>query len=187
MDPATEADLPRVIVFPPRPTDEPLAESAHMRAHLLAPGAPAPDDTDALIVLPDASRFAYVPRAPGGPAATLAPDPLARGNSFKPLHESERALVAQLSIAASRRLDTGPESERVFLFLRGRGLLSLENGDALRFEPNQLGIVPAGYSARLWAQGPEDVLAVVFQPRAPPSEKRTLAGEIAKRRAPTSG
>ncbi|HVM45311.1 MAG TPA: hypothetical protein VM582_05195, partial [Candidatus Thermoplasmatota archaeon] len=104
-------------------------------------------------------------------------------NAFKPLHESERALAALLSIAASRRLDAGAESERAFLFLRGRGLLILENGDTHHFEPHTLAVVPPGFAARLWAQGPEDVLAVVLQPRGGPAERRTLAGEIAKRRA----
>jgi len=177
-------DLPRVVPFPTRPDDAPFAETPLTRAYLLAPTAAPPADADALVDLPDGSRFVYAPRAPGGAPHALAFDPFVRGNAFKPIHESDRALGALLSIAASRRLDTGAESERFFVFLRGAGLLSLENGDVHRFEPNTLGIVPAGYAARLWAQGPEDVLAIALQPRgAAPKERRTLASEIAKRRA----
>lgn len=175
-------DLPRVVALPARPTPEPIVETPTTRAFLAAPGGALPPEADAVVELPQGGRFVYAPRAPGGPASELTVDPMARGNSFKPLHESARALAAQLSIAASRRLDTGPESERVFLFLRGQGLLSLENGDALRFGPGDVGVVPAGYAARLWAQGPEDVLAIVLQPRGASGEKRTLASEIAKRR-----
>lgn len=176
-------ELPRVVPLPEKGAPAPFAESSQMRAYVLAPGAAAPPEADALVELGDGTRFAYAPRAPGGEPALLAPDPFLRGNAFKPLHESERALAALLSIAAARRLDTGAESERAFLFLRGQGLLSLENGDVMRFEPRTLGIVPAGYAARLWSQGPEDVLAVVLQPRGPPEEKRTLASEIARRRS----
>ena len=176
-------ELPRVVPFPTQPADEPFAQSAHARVHLVGPSGALPADTDAVVELPDGSRIAYVPRVPGGPASVLKVDPFVRGNAFKPLHESPRALAAQLSIAAARRLDTGAESERVFVFLRGVGLLSLANGDVHRFEPNTLGIVPAGFAARLWSQGPEDVLAVALQPRVAPAEKRTLASEIAKRKA----
>lgn len=157
-------------------------ETPHSRVYLLPPGGAPPPDTDAVLDLPDGGRVAYAPREPGGPATQLALDPFVRGNAFKPLHQSERALSALLSLAASRRLDTGPESERIFLFLRGPGLLSLANEDVQRFGPNTLAIVPAGEPARLWAQGPEDMLAVVFQPRSAPAERRTLASEIAKRR-----
>ena len=176
-------DLARLVELPTRPDAlVPFIETSTTRVFLLALGTPAPPGTDALVEMPDGARVAYAPRAPGGPPAALAIDPMLRGNQFRPLHESPRALAALLSLAASRRLDTGPESERVFLFLRGPGLLSLENGDALRFGPGSVGVVPAGEPARLWAQGPEDVLAVAFQPRAPPRPRRTLSGEIAKRR-----
>ena len=175
-------ELPRVVPFPAQPSI--VAETATARIHLLAPSGDPPADTDALVALADGSRVAYAPRAGGGPPATLEYDPFVRGNAFLKLHESPRALGALLSIAASRRLDTGAESERVFVFLRGTGLLSLENGDVHRFEPHTLGIVPAGFAARLWAQGPEDALAIVLQPRGTPTEKRTLASEIAKRRSP---
>lgn len=182
--PARVDDLPRLVALPPRPDAVvPFVETPHTRAFLLAPGATPPQGTDAVVELPDGGRFAYVPRAPSEDAPReLAIDPTLRGNQFRPLHETTRALGALLSLAASRRLDSGPESERMFLFLRGPGLLSLENGDALRFGPGMLGVVPAGEPARLWAQGPEDMLALVLQPRAPPQERRTLAGEIAKRR-----
>lgn len=178
-------ELPRVVPFPGQPSL--FAETAHARVHLVGPSAALPPDTDAVVELADGGRIAYAPREPGGPAALLKVDPFARGNSFQPLHESPRALAALLSIAAARRLDTGAESERVFVFLRGRGLLSLENGDVHRFEPHTLGIVPAGFTARVWAQGPEDVLAVVLQPRGSVGEKRTLASEIAKRRVESGG
>lgn len=175
-------ELPRVVPFPERPSL--VAETTHARVHLLGPSGELPADTDAVVELADGARIAYAPREPGGPATALKFDPFTRGNAFQPLHESPRALAALLSLAAARRLDTGAESERVFVFLRGRGLLSLENGDVHRFEPHTLGIAPAGYPARLWAQGPEDVLAIALQPRGVPTEKRTLAGEIAKRRQP---
>lgn len=180
-------DIPRVIEFPARPSAEPVAESAHTRAYILAPGAPLPDGADAFVTLPDGARFVYVPRAPlagaSGMARALDVDPGARGNRFMPIHESERALAALLSIAASRRLDTGPESERLFLFLRGSGLLFTQDEQSHRFAPNTLALVPPGEPARIWAQGPEDVLAVVFQPRGQQAERRTLASELAKRRA----
>ena len=177
-------DDPRLVALPPRPDAlVPFVETTHSRAFLLAPGTQVPDGADAVLHLPDGARFVYVPRAPSAaPPATLAVDPMMRGNAFRPLHQSERALAAQLSIAAARRVDTGPESERLFLFLRGPGLISLENEEVLRFGPMTLAVVPAGEPARLWAQGPEDVLAVVFQPRGLPEVRRTLAGEIAKRR-----
>jgi hypothetical protein len=59
----------------------------------------------------------------------------------------------------------------------------MENGDTHRFAPGWAGVVPPGEPARVWAQGPEDVLAVVMQPAGQREEKRTLAGELAKRRA----
>lgn len=178
-------ELPRVAPFPAGPGA--IDQTPHARVLLLAPSDPPPADTDALIPLADGSRIAYVPRAPGGPATELKVDPFLRGNAFEKIHESPRALAALLSIAAARRMDAGADSERVFVFLRGAGLLSLENGDVHRFEPNTLAIVPAGFAARLWAQGPEDVLAVVLQPRGVAAQKRTLASEIAKQRHPGPG
>jgi hypothetical protein len=184
VSPRDVQDAPRLVELPTRPDAiVPFLETAHSRAYLLAPGVAVPDGTDAVLHLPDGARLAYAPRAPGGAEpTTLAVDPMMRGNSFKPLYQSDRALAAQLSIAASRRVDTGPESERVFLFLRGPGLLSLANEDVHRFGPMSLAIVPAGEPARLWAQGPEDALVVVFQPRGAAEPRRTLRGEIAKRR-----
>lgn len=175
-------ELARAIDLPQRPTAEAFAETTHARLYVLAPGAPLPEAADVSFTLPDGSRFAYAPRAPGGPAQEVAIDPMLRGNAFKPLHQSPRALSALLSLAASRRVDTGPESERVFLFLRGTGLVSLENNDVIRFNPNVAVVVPAGEPARVWCQGPEDALAVVLQPQGMREERRTLAGEIAKRR-----
>lgn len=175
-------ELARAIDLPKSPGTDAFGESTSARFFLVAPGAPLPDAADVAFTLPDGSRFAYAPRAPGGPAQVVTIDPFARGNSFTPLHESERALSALLSLAASRRLDTGPESERAFLFLRGTGLVSLENNDVIRFNPNVLIVVPAGEPARVWCQGPEDALAVVMQPHGQQEDRRTLAGEIAKRR-----
>lgn len=179
-------DVPRTVPFPPQPSaDAPLVESTHSRAFLLPPSAAVPTGCDVVLPLPDGPRLAYVPTAPAPgehAAVEVAVDPFVRGNQFKPLHQSERALSALLSIAASRRLDTGPESERLFVFLRGRGLVFMENGDTHRFEPNTLALIPAGEPAGVWSQGPEDVLAVVFQPRGGRVERRTLRGEIEKRR-----
>jgi quercetin dioxygenase-like cupin family protein len=116
-----------------------------------------------------------------GAGALLAVEPLA-GNAFRPLHASDATLAALLSIAAGRRMETGPESERVLVFLRGAGFVFLQNGDALRFAPGDAALLPAGEPARVWAQGPEDVLAVVLQPQGGRAERRTLKGELEKRR-----
>lgn len=174
----------QVVPFPPRPSsDAPLLETPHTRAYLVAPGATWPAGSDVILQLPDGARFAYVPTAAGPGPAEVTIDPFVRGNSFKPLHDSPRALSALLSIAAARRVDTGPESERVFVFLRGSGLVFEENGDTHRFEPNTVCLAPAGEPARVWAQGPEDVLAIVLQPKGQQAERRTLKSEIAKKRA----
>lgn len=175
-------DLAGVAPLPPRPTDAPVLDTGLSRVYALPPGAPAPPGADATLALPDATRVAYVLAGEGAPTELLV-DPFVRGNAFQPLHASARAQSALVSLAAGRRLDMGPESERVLVFLRGRGLLSLDNGDVHRFEPHHVGFVRAGEAARLWAQGPEDVLAVVFQPRGGRQEKRTLASEIARRRS----
>src|SRR5581483_524714 len=143
----------------------PALETPAAVCYHLPPGAPLPARTEAFVTLPDATRFAYVSREGAGAAAEVAADPLLRGNAFKPAHASASTLVAVLSLAASRRLDMGPESERVLLVLRGRGLVSLENGDAHRVEPMHVAFVPGGEPARVWSQGPDDVLAVVFQPQ----------------------
>lgn len=178
-------DLAAVAPLPPRPTAAPVLESPAARVYLLAPGAAPPEGTDALLPLPDGARIAYAPKEGAADApAQLDIDPFIRGNAFHPLHASARAESALVSIAASRRMDAGPESERVFVGLRGKALLSLENGDVHKIEPNTVAFVRAGESARVWAQGPEDFLAVVFQPRHERAERRTLASEIAKRRSP---
>ena len=175
-----------VIPFPARGSSAPLVETPYARAFLLEPGAPAPEGTDALVTLADARRFAYVPipSSQASDAALLTVDPFVNGSRFMPLHQSSRALAAQISIAAARRVDTGPESERLFLFLRGSGLLFDQNGDTMRIAPEHVAVAPAGEPARLWAQGPEDMLAIVFQPNAERAPRRTLSSEIAKRRAP---
>lgn len=161
----------------------PVVESAYARAFVLGARAAAPEGTAVTFLLPSSARFAYTPRSPSvAPPVEVAPDPFVRGNAFTPLHQGDRALVALLSIAAGRRLETGPESERLLVVLRGRGLVFLENGDTLPFDANHLAFIPAGEPARVWAQGPEDVLAVVMQPNVAPVKRRTLADEIAKRR-----
>lgn len=178
-------ELARTLPLPDRPSlTEPAVETTHARGYLLPPAGPPPEGCDFLFGLPGALRFAYVPKAEGAAAQhAVEVDPFLRGNAFKPLHQSPRSLAALLSIAAARRVETGPESERLFVFLRGTGLIFLENGDTFRFEPGHAGVVPAGEPARVWAQGPEDVLAVVMQPAGQREEKRTLAGELAKRKA----
>jgi len=172
----------QLAALPARASAEPVLESAHSRSFLLAPRAELPNGTDAVIDLADSSRFAYAPRAPDASAPTMAAqlaiDPFVRGNAFRPLHESSRALSALLSIAAGRRVDTGADSERTFLFLRGAGLVFEENGDTHRFEPNHVALVPPGEPARVWAQGPEDALVIVFQPKGVSAPRRTLRREI---------
>jgi hypothetical protein len=162
---------------------KPAFETPAARGFRLPPGGPVPAGCEIVATLPDATRFAYAPRAEApAEAREVALDPLLRGNAFRPLHESATTLAAALSVAGGRRLDTGPESERVLLFLRGNALLFLDNGDTFRAEPMHWAFVPAGEPLRVWAQGPEDALALVVQPRGPPVERRTLAGELAKRR-----
>lgn len=132
------------------------------------------------VPLPDGRVVGYVR---GGDARrVLAVEPLA-GNAFRPLHSSPTTLAALLSVAAGRRLEMGPESERVLVYLRGTGLVFLANGDAQKFNAGDASLLPAGEVARVWAQGPGDVLAVVVQPQGPPAERRTLKGELEKRRA----
>lgn len=169
--------------LPPSPSTEPVLETPAGRLVLVAARGPLPEGTDVALLLPDATRIAYVPRAPGGEAKGVQADPFLRGNQFKPLHASPRALAAQLSIAPSRRVETGPESERVFVFLRGSGLVFLNNGDVFRFEAHHVGFIPAGEPALVWSQGPEDALVIVFQPAGQQAERRTLAGELAKLKA----
>ena len=177
-------DEARTLPLPERPSPEtPAVETTHALGYLLSPMGPLPEGCDVAFGLPGALRFAYVPKAPGAAAGQeVQVDPFLRGNQFRPLHQSARTLAALLSIAAQRRLETGPESERLLVFLRGTGLVFLENGDTHRFAPGWAGVVPAGEPARVWAQGPDDVLAVVMQPAGQREEKRTLAGELAKRR-----
>lgn len=144
----------QVVTLPARPATEPIVASPHARAYVLPPAAPLPDGADAAFDLADGSRFVYAPEAPGTFTATLAVDPFVRGNSFKPLHDSPRALSALLSVAAGRRVDTGPESERLFLILRGVGLLFEENGDTHRIEPNSVALVPPGGAREGLGAGP---------------------------------
>lgn len=179
----------RTFPLPERPSLEtPCVETPHARGYLLPPAGPLPEGCDLAFGLPGALRFAYVPSAPGEAARhEVEVDPFLRGNQFRPLHQSARSLAALLSIAGGRRLETGPESERLLVFLRGSGLLFMENGDTHRFEPGHAGVVPPGEPAKIWAQGPEDVLAVVMQPAGQRQERRTLAGELAKRRAMREG
>lgn len=164
-----------------------VAQTPHSRSLLLAPGEPAPAGYDALVVLADGRRLAYAPTLEGPDAGTeVMPDPLMRGNAFVPAHQSARSLAALLSIAVTRRLETGPESERAMVFLRGKGLVFFQNGDTLKFEAGTFVVVPPGWPAAIWSQGPEDALAVVFQPQGQQVERRTLAGEIARRRQPSA-
>lgn len=183
-------ELARTFALPGAPSlDAPAVETTHARGYLLPSSGPLPEGCDLVFGLPGALRFAYVPRAPaaGAPAREVEVDPFVHGNAFRPLHQGPRSLAALLSIAAGRRLETGPESERLLVFLRGRGLVFLENGDTHRFEPGWAGVVPGGEPARVWAQGPEDVLAVVMQPAGQKQEKRTLAGELARLRGAKGG
>lgn len=166
----------------------PAFETPAARCYHLPPGGAAPAGTEVVMPLPDATRLAYAPRGNEGVVAVELPvDPLLRGNAFSPLHQSAITQVALLSVAAARRVDVGPESERVFVILRGLGLVFLDNGDTFRIEPGTWAFIPAGEAARLWAQGPEDLLAIALQPAGQRAERRTLAGELAKlkeRRAP---
>lgn len=165
-----------------KPGDTVLA-TQHSRCLLLEPGAPAPEGFDVLVVLHDGRRLAYAPSMAGPDSgAELVPDPLLRGNAFLPVHESERCLAAFISIAAGRRVETGPESERILVVFRGVGMAFLENEDLLKFEPGTVVALPPGVPARVWSQGPDDVLAAVFQPKGVKAARRTLASEIAKRR-----
>jgi quercetin dioxygenase-like cupin family protein len=166
-----------------RPGDV-VTETPSSTVRLLDALAAPPPGADVVVTLHDGRRLAYAPKLPGPDAgAEVVPDPLLRGNAFLPVHESTRSLAALVSLAASRRLETGPESERVFVVARGPGLVFLENGDSFRFEPGSIVVVPPGEPAKVWAQGPDDALFVVLQPRATAEKRRTLAGEIAKRRA----
>ena len=167
----------------PLASDAPVLDSPHAQAFVASPTAPVPAGAEVVFLLPSSARFAYVPRAGGDAQAhEVVADPFLGGNAFKPLFESRRALAAAISVASMRRVNVGPESERVFVFLRGSGLIFLENGDTFKFEPNTLAFLPAGEPARVWAQSAEDVLAIVLQPAGQREERRTLAGEVAKRR-----
>lgn len=170
-----------------RPGDA-VARTPHSQAMLLdVEGAP-PEGADAVVVLADGRRLAYLPALPGPDAGSrIVPDPLMRGNAFVPVHESPRSLGALISVAASRRVGMGPESERVLVFLRGEGMVFLENEDILKFAPGTLVVLPPGEPARVWSQGPEDALLAVLQPQGQQAERRTLAGEVARRRAQTEG
>lgn len=159
------------------PSSGSILETPHARLAVGATGA------EVVLPLPDGRVIGYAPEGESpAAAAELAIDPFLRGNQFRVLHQSPRTLVALLSIAAGRRVDTGPESERVFVFLRGPGLVFAENGDTMRFAPGMAAVVPAGEPAKLWAQGPEDALLVVLQPAGQRVERRTLKSELEKRK-----
>jgi mannose-6-phosphate isomerase-like protein (cupin superfamily) len=179
--------LPTVRPLAAPDTARPALETPAAICHHLPAGGAAPDGCELVVPLPDATRFAYACRAATSETREVAIDPFLRGNAFRPLHESATTLAAMLSVAAGRRLDTGPESERVLLVLRGQGLLFLQNGDTLRAGTLDLVFAPAGEPLRVWSQGPDDLLALVVQPQGAPAERRTLAGELAKRRAQTGG
>lgn len=176
----------------PEPSDAPVVETPHARAYRVPAGAPLPEGTDVTFALADGSQFAYVPLAHAtahahAHAPALVPiDPFLRGNHFRPLHESARCLAALVSVAQQRRLEMGPESERLIVFLRGHGLVFTENGDTHKFAEGYVGVLPAGLPARVWAQGPDDLLAVIIQPQGSREPRRTLATEIAKRKSPST-
>lgn len=137
---------------------------------------------DVAFPLPDGRLVGYAPRE-GDVASRIVPiDASLHGNAFLPVHESPHALAAVLSIAAGRRMETGPESERMLVFLRGTGLVFLQNGETMRYAAGFATLVPAGEPARVWAQGPEDALAIVVQPTGPRAEKRSLLSELEKRK-----
>lgn len=106
-----------------------------------------------------------------------------QGNSFQVVFESTRAAGAFLSIAAGRRVDAGPESERTWIVLAGRGLVFLQNETTLPVKAGDVAVVPPGEPARLWCRGPEDLRVIALQPQAPPAERRTLLGEVRRLRA----
>ena len=184
-----------------------LNESPHAVTRVLAPGATGEGD-DAWFVIPasdaDGARVRLVTMpAPGAEApgmvlayrsltpATAPAPPQGRveveratvtGNAFKVLFESPRAAAALLSIAGSRSVDVGPESERTWVVLAGRGLVFLQHDTTLPIKPGDVAIVPPGEPARLWARGPEDLHVLVLQPQAPPVKRRTLLTEVLRLR-----
>lgn len=181
-------EVAHTLQLPPEPSDAPVLETAHARAYRLAPGASLPEGTDVAFTLRDGTTFAYAPAAAAAAAPALVRvDPFLKGNHFQPLHESPRALAALISVAQQRRVEMGPESERLVVFLRGHGLVFLENGDTMKWAEGFVALLPAGIPARVWAQGPDDMLAVVLQPTGSREPRRTLASEIAKKRVPPEG
>jgi len=161
--------------------------------HRVGPADRLPPHTSVCFGLPDATRFAYVAQAAGAESASDAPahelgvDAFLSGNQFRPLHDDAMMLAAQLCIAGGRRLDMGPESERVVVGLRGHGMVFTENGDTHNFRLGSIAILPAGEPARLWAQGPEDLVAIVMQPKTgAPAGRRTLASVIRARQTAQS-
>ncbi len=173
-------DVPRVARIG---TDSVVYESQRSRGLLVPVGDKAPEGTDVLVALPDGRRLAYLPTPPSPDMPTdVVADPLIRGNAFVPVHESAHSLAAVLSVAAGRRVNTGPESERVLVVLRGTGLVFLEKEDTIPFETGDVVVIPGGESARLWSRGPEDLLTIALQPKGEPEKRRTLASEIAKRK-----
>lgn len=108
-------------------------------------------------------------------------NPLAlTGNAFVPLYESERSACALFHVEAGRRMHTGPESERTFLFLGGTGLVFLEEGTTVPIRAGDVAVLAPGYPARIWARGPEPLSGVVFQPVMERAERRSLRGELTR-------
>ncbi len=152
----------------------------------------APAGAEIIIPFPGGG-LAYVPMepAPTDPV-TVSPDVKLAGNAFLPVHESARCRAAVINLSATRSVTMGPESARIVIPVRGSGLVFLDNGDNLNVKPGVITILPAGESARAWSRGPDDLLMVVLQPGDDaPAERRTLASEIARRKAahdaPTNG
>lgn len=207
----THEPAPRVLALHERPPtpDAPVVRYAGASSTLavVGEGGALPEGADALLVVepggalepwaltapapagvavPGRARaLAYVAHVAAPPEAAplrLRADPESvRLNEFKPLFENARAAAALLSVAAGRRVDSGPEVERTFIVLAGSGLVFLQDESTLAYREGDAIVVPAGEPARLWARGPEDARLVVFQPQAPPAERRTLRGELAKR------
>lgn len=179
-------DVARTLALPD-PGAAPVVETPHARAYRVGPDAPLPPAADVEFTLADGTRFVYAPSQGEAPCARVQVDPFRKGNHFERLHESPRSLAALVSLAQQRRVEMGPESERLVVFLRGHGLVFLENGDTHKWAEGYVAILPAGIPARVWAQGPDDMLAVVLQPQGSQAPRRTLAGEIAKRRTGPEG
>lgn len=119
---------------------------------------------------------------PGTRRLFLLPTTELAGNAFRPLAETGRFAAALLKLAPGRSVTVGPESERTFVVLHGTGLAFFENGDTLAFKSGEVVVAPEGEPVRLWARDPDAIAVVALQPHAPPAERRTLAGELARLR-----